>query len=163
MKTAAKIILIGIGGTLATDSCSWILKLVGIHSHGLSLVGSWFIGYLGISLQHPLASQALLIGWVAHYCLGICFGFLLFFLYGKKWLESPTLSGAFVLGLVTFIISLLLIQPVLGFGKAFANMPHPGTIIAKVVLFHVVYSAGIYGSATVLKNKGIVTHKQALL
>ncbi|ADB39781.1 DUF2938 family protein [Spirosoma linguale] len=163
MKTAVKIILTGIGGTLATDGWSWMLRLLNIHSHGLPLVGSWIIAHLGNALQLSLAGQELILGWIAHYCLGISFAFLLRFLYGRKWFENPSIAGALVLGLITLIISILLIQPVLGFGIAFSRMPHPGTLVTKVVLFHLVYSLGIFGVANGLKNNRFVSHQQVRL
>src|SRR5215216_5802639 len=138
MRVLTKIILIGIGATLATDIWSLILKLFNVHSHGLLLVGNWITSRLECSLQDQLAGQELMVGRIAHYCLGISFAFLLILIYGKRWLEKPTILTALVLGLITFLISLFIVQPVLGFGPAFSKMPTQFIIISKLFGFHLV-------------------------
>lgn len=150
MKVILKTILIGVAGTLATDIWSLILKLFNIHSHGLLFVGNWIKSHVWLSLQNQFTGKELLIGWIAHYWLGISFAFLLILMYGKKWFQKPTFFATLILGFTTFIISLFVIQPILGFGIAFSKFPNQFIIIFKVFLFHLVYSTGLYLSAILL-------------
>lgn len=150
MNAITKTLVIGIGATVATDIWSFVLKLFNVHSHGLQMVGNWIFSRLGITLQNQLEGKELLIGYIAHYCLGISFAFLFLIIYGKKSFEKPNIKQALFFGLITFVISLCVIQPVLGFGFAFSKMPGQEIILLKVSIFHTIYSVGLYGSSIVL-------------
>ncbi|NVM66585.1 glucan phosphoethanolaminetransferase (alkaline phosphatase superfamily) [Mucilaginibacter sp. SG538B] len=153
MNIMVKVVIAGIAGTFATDIWTFLLRLFGVHSHGLLLVGLWVKSHLPSVLQGQLAGKELLIGWTAHYLLGISFAFLLIPMYGKKWFRQPTAFSALVLALVTFVISLFIIQPMLNFGIAFSKFRTQPVILLKVLAFHLIYSLGVYAFLRALKKK----------
>lgn len=150
MKIILKTVLIGIAGTFTTDIWTLILKFFGIHSHGLLIVGHWVTFHLPLSLQNQFAGKELVIGWIAHYCLGISFAFLLVLIYGKKWFQNPSVFIALMLGCITFVLSLFVIQPILGFGIAFSKYANQPIILLKVVGFHIIYSIGLYIASKIM-------------
>jgi hypothetical protein len=154
MKLIQKTILTGIAGTLATDVWTLVLKMFGVHSHGLLLVGQWIVSHLNPALQSRLMDKALFVGWTAHYCLGILFAVLPNLVYGKKWLQKPTLLMALMTGLISFLISVFIIQPILNFGIAFSRYTSQPVILLKVGLFHLVYSIGLWAAAKMTRNLG---------
>ncbi|MDE5469924.1 DUF2938 domain-containing protein [Elizabethkingia meningoseptica] len=158
MKVILKVILAGFAGTLGTDVWTFILKIFGVHSHGLLLVGQWVISHMGTSLQNRLIGNELLIGWTAHYCLGISFSFLPLLLYGKKWLNRPTITKALIIGVITFVLGIFIIQPILNFGVAFSNYANQPVILLKVALFHIVYSIGLYTASRMMANPKLVNN-----
>ncbi len=152
MKLIQKTILTGIAGTLATDVWTLVLKMFGVHSHGLLLVGQWIVSHLNPALQSQLMDKALFVGWTAHYCLGILFAILPNLVYGKKWLQKPTLLMALMTGFISFLISIFIIQPILNFGVAFSRYTSQPVILLKVGLFHLVYSIGLWAAARMTRN-----------
>ncbi|MGX5683220.1 DUF2938 family protein [Chryseobacterium cucumeris] len=152
MKIIRKILLTGIVGTFSTDIWTIILKVFGVHSHGLLLVGQWIISHLSLSSQKELEGKALYLGWTAHYCLGMLFAFVPIALYGQKWLHRPTFATALITGLTTFMFSIFIIQPILNFGVAFSEYTGQPIILLKVALFHIVYCIGLYGTARIIAN-----------
>lgn len=158
MKNLTRTVLVGIGATLAIDSSTALLSLFGTKSHGLLFVGRW-LAYIPKGkffhhtiIQTPSVANELIIGWIAHYCIGIAFAFLLVLMYGKKWLLKPRLFPAIVIGIITLIAPIFILQPVLGFGIAFSNMPKPGFLMLKILRIHIVYGAGLYLSAKVMHS-----------
>lgn len=154
MKIIRKTILTGIAGTLATDAWTLLLKMFGVHSHGLLLVGQWIVSHLNPASQSQLMGKALFVGWTAHYCLGILFAILPNLVYGKNWLQKPTLPMALMTGLISFIISIFIIQPILNFGVAFSRYTSQPVILLKVGLFHLVYSIGLWAAAKMTTSLG---------
>lgn len=52
-----------------------------------------------------------LIGWGAHYTLGIGFAGVLLAVFGAEWVRSPTLPPALFIGVVTVVAPLFVLQP----------------------------------------------------
>lgn len=80
------------------DAYAVILKkFFNIPSLDYRLLGRWIASFRkGIffhkSILHTeLVTNEKLIGWMAHYAIGITFAILLLFIYGKNWMEDPTL------------------------------------------------------------------------
>ena len=95
----------------------------------------------------PPVRNELLIGWTAHYLIGITFSFLLILVYGRDWLDKPLFYPAFVIGLITVIAPFIIMQPALGFGIASSNLPKPNIRRLKSLLTHIIYGIGLYMSA----------------
>lgn len=158
MSTVIKIIIIGVGATFTMDIWAYILRLFNIKSLDYRFVGRW-IGSLtkGKFTHNKIFNTApfpyeLIIGWITHYLIGITFMFLLVWIYGKDWLESPTLKPAVIIGLVTIIAPLFLMQPSFGFGIAGSKLPDPNIARFKSLTTHFVYGFGIYLSALCLNK-----------
>jgi hypothetical protein len=75
---------------------------------------------------------------------------LLVLLYGKNWLDQPTLYPAFIIGIVTVIAPFYIMQPAFGFGIAFSKLPNYNLLELKSLLIHSVYGLGFYLTALLL-------------
>src|SRR5206468_5223186 len=94
----------------------------------------------------PIHGERLL-GWAAHYTIGIAFAALLVAIRGVAWARSPSLAPALVLGIVTVVAPLFVLQPALGAGFASSKTPRPFFNAGKSVVTHTVFGFGLYGSA----------------
>ncbi len=148
-----RIFLIGVGATLAMDCWALLLRQFGIPSLDFALLGRW-IGHLSrghwmhvsIAKSSPIQGERLL-GWLAHYSIGISFAALLVSTSGLTWARSPTLAPALIVGLVTAIAPLFVLQPAMGAGIASSRTPAPLFNSLKSLVTHTVFGLGMYLSA----------------
>ena len=148
--------LIGIGATVVLDLWNAFLKrLFGVPSLNLGMLGRW-LGHLprghfvheNIAEVSPVRGE-LIIGWSAHYAIGIAFAALLLAIWGLDWARHPTPLPALVVGLVTLVAPFFLMQPGMGMGIAASKTPRPNAARLKSIVSHTVYGIGLYGSALV--------------
>lgn len=145
--------LIGSGATLAMDGWALLLRRFGIPSLNFALLGRW-IGHLprgrwmheSIAKSPPIQGERL-VGWLAHYSIGISFAALLVSTFGLKWARSPTLAPALIVGLVTVLAPLFVLQPAMGAGIASIRTPAPLFNSLKSIITHTVFGLGMYLSA----------------
>ena len=144
---------IGAGATLVMDAWAFMLRRLGIPSLDFALLGrgighlprgTWF--HPSIAKATPVAGERLL-GWSAHYGIGITFSALLLTLFGLSWARSPSLGPALLVGLVTVIAPLFILQPALGAGVASSKTAAPLFNAAKSVVTHLVFGFGLYLAA----------------
>ena len=151
-----KTLAIGIGATLAIDIWTSLLKLFKIKSLDYRFVGRWIGNFPKGKLFHnkiqntPPVHNELIIGWTAHYLIGITFAFILVAFYGSSWLEEPTIIPTIIIGLVTSIAPFFIMQPAFGFGIASSKLPHPNLLRLKSLGTHLIYGIGLYATATLL-------------
>ena len=145
--------LIGVGATLVMDGWAFLLRRLGIPSLDFALLGRW-IGHLRQGQwMHPSIAKAtpvsgeVLIGWCAHYSIGITFAALLLSIFGLRWARSPSLYPALFVGIVTVVAPLLVMQPALGAGIASSKTSRPVFNSMKSVVTHAVYGVGLYLAA----------------
>ena len=145
--------MIGAGATLVMDGWALLLKRAGIPSLNFAFLGRW-IGHLprGQWAHESIAGAApvrgeLLIGWVAHYSIGVMFSALLLATFGLKWARSPSLGPALLVGIVTVLAPLLILQPALGAGIASSKTGAPLFNSLKSVVTHTVFGLGMYLAA----------------
>src|SRR4051794_2823915 len=90
-------LLVGMGATAVMDL--WVLartRLLGVPAMSYGLVGRWLAWLPRGRFRHdPIAASPpvrgeRLIGWTAHYLIGIAFAALLLALFGLEWARSPT-------------------------------------------------------------------------
>lgn len=158
MQNIVFIVLIGIGATLVMDL--WALlrqQLFSIAPTNWGMVGRW-IGHMrkGRFSRTSIAnadavSGEKIIGWTAHYVIGIGYAVLLFLIFGEAWLFEPTLGPAVVLGIATVIAPFFILQPGMGAGVAASKTPNPNAVRLHSVLNHAVFGLGLYLSALVLR------------
>jgi Protein of unknown function (DUF2938) len=153
LEFVLRVILLGIGATLVMDAWAFLLRLFGIPSLNLALLGRW-IGHLrrGQWMHASIAKSApvrgeLLIGWCAHYSIGIAFAALLLATFGLKWAQSPSLAPALLIGIVTVLAPLLILQPALGAGIASSKTATPVFNSMKSLVTHTVFGVGLYLTA----------------
>lgn len=151
-------LLIGTGATLTMDLWSLLAtRLLAFQSPNYAFVGRW-IGHMprGRFLHTAIAKSApipgeRLIGWIAHYAIGIAFAALLLTVCGTAWTQRPTPLPALAVGLLTLAAPFLLMQPGMGAGIAASRTPKPYQARLRSILTHVVFGLGLYGAALLSK------------
>ena len=118
-------------------------------------VGRW-IGHMrhgrfrhdAIARSTPIAHEAVL-GWIAHYLIGIAFAALIPTLWGAGWYQAPTPGPALALGIGTVLAPFLLMQPAMGAGIAASRAPRPGRARFHSLVNHAMFGLGLYLAARV--------------
>lgn len=148
-----KVIVIGAGATAVMDAWLLVLRRLGVKTLDFAMVGRW-VGHLAqgrfshaaIARATPIAGERLL-GWAAHYAIGVAFAALLAALAGARWLDSPSLAPALALGVATVAAPLLVMQPAMGAGFAASNTPTPLRNCLRSLANHAVFGLGLYLAA----------------
>jgi hypothetical protein len=157
MQLAAWAFPIGVGATLLMDVWAIVLKRVfGVSSLNYAMVGRWLGGMRECRFTHkniaespPVAGEGV-IGWAAHYGIGIFFAWLLLIACGQDWVRQPTVGPAVAAGILTVAAPFLVMQPSMGFGVAASKMPKPNVARLRSIATHVIFGLGLYASAWVL-------------
>jgi hypothetical protein len=129
------------------------LRRFGVPSLDFALVGRW-IGHIpegawrheSIARTAPVRGERLL-GWGAHYAIGISFAALLLLSTGLEWGREPTLAPALLLGVVTVAAPWFVLQPALGAGIASSKTARPVFNAVKSLLTHTVFGLGLFIAA----------------
>ena len=153
IEFALRAVLIGAGATLLMDLWAILLRQFGVPSLNLTLLGRW-IGHLprghwmhtSIATATPVRGESW-IGWGAHYSIGITFAALLLWTSGLEWARSPSLRPALLMGIVTVVAPLLILQPGMGAGIAASKTPRPVFNCIKSLVTHTVFGLGMYFAA----------------
>lgn len=152
LELAVRAFLIGGTATLIIDVWGAVLRRFGIPSLRLELLGRW-VGHLprrwfheDIARTEPVRGERLL-GWGAHYLIGIAFAALLLTIHGLSWGRSPTLAPALGFGVITVLAPWLVLQPALGAGIASTKTPRPVFNSCKSLITHTVFGFGLYLAA----------------
>ena len=144
-------ILIGLGATLTTDLWALFLKRVfKIAAPNYCLVGRW-IRYMPKGIfkhsniaSSPSKSAECVVGWVAHYMIGITFAIVFVTFAGDNWLQHPTLIPAIVFGVVTVLMPFFIMQPAFGLGFASSKTPNPMQARLRSSMNHAAFGVGLY-------------------
>lgn len=144
-------LIIGIGATLVMDIYAIIIKrFFNIPSLDYALLGRWIGHFKNGAFFHENIIQTekiegeRVIGWIAHYFIGISFAFLLLLIWGIEWAYKPAILPALIIGLLTTIAPWLLMQPAFGFGIAASKTPNPSLARFRSLKAHTVYGIGLY-------------------
>lgn len=120
------------------------------------MVGRW-IGYFPRSrfahrsvAEAPSVSGERLIGWMAHYGIGILYAGLLVAFVRVDWLSAPTALPAMIIGIVTVAAPFFIMQPAMGLGIASSKAPKPNLARLRSFAAHTVFGLGLYLSALVV-------------
>jgi hypothetical protein len=154
LEIVVRAALIGTGGTLVLDLWNASLtRFFGVPSLNLGMLGRWFGHFPRGRFMHNNIAEASpipgerIIGWSAHYAIGITWAALLLAIWGLDWARHPTLLPALIVGLVTLVAPFFIMQPGMGIGIAASKTPTPNAARLKSILSHTVYGIGLYGSA----------------
>jgi hypothetical protein len=149
-----RIVALGVGATLVMDAWVLLLKhLFGVTGLDYRFVGRWIGHMTRGQFAHASIKSAsavtgeTLIGWIAHYAIGVLFAAGLVAVAGLNWLESPTIFPALVAGIVTLAAPFLVMQPALGFGFAGSRTPNPAQARARSLITHTVFGIGLFLTA----------------
>ncbi|UIR54921.1 DUF2938 domain-containing protein [Sphingobacterium sp. SRCM116780] len=122
----------------------------------MGLVGRWIGHFKHGVFSHRTILQAenikgeRIIGWIAHYLIGISFAFLLLLIWGVAWVYKPTFLPALAIGVLTTIAPWFMMQPAFGFGIAASKTPNPSQARFRSLKAHTIYGIGLYLSAVLL-------------
>ncbi|MRI34898.1 DUF2938 domain-containing protein [Endozoicomonas sp. OPT23] len=151
MSNLLFIILIGVGATAAMDIWNLIRKpLFGIPFSNYGMMGRWMGHMAHGQFRHdaiaaaPSIAGEQVIGWTAHYVIGVIFAALLVGLYGNGWVGNPTIGPALAVGVATVAAPFLLMQPGMGAGIAASRTPNPASARLHSLVNHIVYGLGLY-------------------
>jgi hypothetical protein len=146
-------ILIGAGATALLDGWSaaraW---LSGAPAPDYGLVGRW-IAYFprGRFFHETIAKSATVrgervIGWIAHYAIGIFFAAVLIAVWGNEWVRAPALIPALIVGIGSVAAPFLIMQPGMGAGIAASRTPDPRAARLRSITTHAVFGLGLYAA-----------------
>ena len=150
---ALRAILIGAGATIVMDVWALLLRQLGVPSLNFAFLGRW-IGHLprgrwqhsSMASAQPVRGESL-IGWCAHYSIGITISALLLWTQGLGWARSPSALPALFMGIVTVAAPWLILQPGMGAGIASWKTPTPVFNGIKSLVTHSVFGLGMYLAA----------------
>jgi len=140
---------------MAMDVWAALLRRFGVPSLNFAFLGRW-IGHLprgrwlhdSIAKADPIPGERL-IGWCAHYSIGISFAMLLLAVFGLQWGRSPTVVPALLVGIVTVGAPLFILQPALGAGVASSKTTAPLFNTFKSLVTHTVFGFGLFFAARI--------------
>lgn len=147
---------IGVGATAVLDLWSAVGKgLFGLRPPNYGLVGRWLahmthgrFHHDSIAASPPMPGERV-IGWTAHYVIGIVFAGLLLAIMGLDWARRPTIVPALIFGIASVLAPFLLMQPGMGAGIASSLTPDPAAARIRSLLTHGVFGVGLYAAAWV--------------
>jgi hypothetical protein len=153
MEGMSRVVLIGTGATMVMDAWLLVLKRLGGPTLNFAFIGRWIGNFSsgkwahdGIAKAPPIRGE-LLLGWMAHYAIGIAFAALLVCTYGLEWALKPTPGPALLVGIGTVIAPLLIMQPAMGAGIASSRTATPIRNCLRSVINHTAFGAGLYLAA----------------
>jgi hypothetical protein len=161
MEILASSILIGAAATALTDLWAVVRRLLfAVPFPDYGLVGRW-IAWMprGRFRHHPIAASPAVrgervLGWAAHYGIGVAFALAFVALQGDKWLARPTFAPALLFGIATVAAPFFLMQPGMGAGVAASKSPRPAAARLHSLITHAVFGIGLYGAACALSAAG---------
>jgi hypothetical protein len=145
---------IGVGATAVMDVWAVALKRYWcIPSLNLAMVGRWLghlprgtLSHINIAQAAPVRDEAIL-GWTAHYVIGVLFAAVLLALVGQEWVQGPTFAPALLAGLVSVAAPFCILQPGMGAGLAASKTPHPAAARLRSLMAHTAFGIGLYLAA----------------
>jgi hypothetical protein len=144
-------LLIGVGATMVMDLGAIARKrLLGTPPPNYGLVGRWLahmprgrFRHDAIAAAEPVRGEGL-IGWTAHYLIGVAFAAILLGVWGHAWIHRPTLGPALVVGIATVAAPFLVMQPGMGAGIAASRTPRPAAARVQSLATHATFGLGLY-------------------
>lgn len=153
---------LGLMATLFMDFWALLVKsFFNIKGLDYKLLGRWLVHMKRGKFTHntilnsPETKNEELIGYLAHYLIGVSFAFILLLFHGEHWLSNPTFLPPFLVGIISIIAPFFIMQPCFGFGLAANKTPAPMSARAKSLMAHVSYGVGLYLSGQLIF---LITH-----
>lgn len=152
-------IVVGLVATAAMDLWGIARQpLLGLRRLDYGLLGRW-VAYLPRGrFRHaniattPAVPGERVIGWIAHYLVGITFAGGLLVMSGPGWLLHPTVGPALAIGVMSVLAPLLIMHPGMGNGVAASRAPRPWSARLQSLVSHTVFGAGLYVGATIVSR-----------
>jgi hypothetical protein len=157
LELAFSVALIGLGATLLLDMWSLLLKIgLGLPFPNYAVIGRWIgnfprgqFAHASMAKARAVAGEAI-IGWTAHYVIGILYATLFVVLAGERWLIAPSVLPAIAFGIATLVAPFFILQPAMGAGVASAKAPNPNAARLRSFAAHSIFGFGLYLTALAL-------------
>jgi hypothetical protein len=159
MGLVVAIVATGVGATASIDL--WALlraRVFGVPAPNYGLVGRWLAHMPQGRFRHEAIAAAAtvpgegLLGWGAHYAIGIGYAALLPLFAGAGWFAQPRLLPALALGIGTVLAPFVLMQPGMGAGWFASRTPRPWHARFHSFVMHALFGFGLYASALLTSN-----------
>lgn len=146
-------LLIGVAATAVIDL--WAIarkRLFAIAAPNYRLVGRWLAHMPRGRFRHDAITNVLpvqgegLIGWTAHYLIGIAFAALLLGIWGLAWVHRPSIGPAMIVAIGTVAAPFFLMQPSMGAGIAGSRTPHPAATRLQSLVTHAIFGFGLFAA-----------------
>ena len=147
-------LFVGVVATAVMDLMALVQRrYFGIQGLDYAMVGRW-IGHLpkGRYVHHPIGTSAAikherLVGWLAHYLIGIAFASVLLWVAGPTWAAYPTPIQPLLFGVASVAAPFLVLQPGMGAGLAARKTPKPNIARMKSLIAHLSFGVGLWFGA----------------
>ncbi len=150
-------ILIGAGATAFLDIWSAVrTRFFNAPFPDYGLVGRWLAHMRRGRFIHdaiaksPAVAYERVIGWGAHYVIGIAFAGILL-TARPAWVHQPTLIPALIVGIGSVAAPFLLMQPGMGAGIAARRTSDPRAARLRSLVTHAVFGVGLYAAGWIVK------------
>ena len=151
-------LLVGAGATAVVDLWAIARKqLLDIPPPNYRLVGRWLAHMARGRFRHDAITAALpvkgegVIGWTAHYLIGIAFAAILLGIWGLEWIQHPSLGPALIVGIGTVAAPFFVMQPGMGAGIAGSRTPRPAATRFHSLVTHAMFGFGLYAAGWIAK------------
>jgi hypothetical protein len=157
MNLVLTTIATGAGATALIDLWSVVRRRAfGVATPDYRMVGRW-LGHMPRGrFRHDSISGAVrvpgeaLLGWGAHYAIGIGYAALLPLLFGVAWFEHPRVLTGLAVGIGTVLAPFLLMQPGMGAGYFASRTRRPWLARFHSLVMHAMFGFGLYLSAILI-------------
>ncbi len=154
METLYATVTMGIAATAVIDLWALVRRgLFGTPLPNYAFIGRWIahmprgrLRHASMAKAQPMPGEAM-IGWAAHYFIGIGFSFVLLAVAGNEWLVQPTAGPALIVGIATVAAPFFVMQPAMGAGVAASRTPRPALARLQSVITHGIFGLGLYAGA----------------
>jgi hypothetical protein len=157
VKFLAAAVAIGAGGSAAIDVWGAVVRRgFGVATLDYALLGRWIGHFREGTFKHARIGGAVpvrgerLLGWLAHYSIGVGFAGILLVLVGLDWVRSPTLWPALLIGIATVAAPWFVMQPAFGAGFAGSKAANPWPGRLRNLGTHTAFGLGMWLTALVL-------------
>ena len=150
-------LFIGVGATAVMDLWGLARKpLLGIAPPNYALVGRWIahmthgrFRHDSIAASAPVRGEHIL-GWTAHYLIGIAFAALLIGIWGFAWVRHPTIGPALAVGIGSRWRAFPPMQPGGLPASPASRTPRPASARPASLITHAVFGLGLYAAGQVV-------------
>jgi hypothetical protein len=154
VKMLCDVVWVGLGATMLVDLWALLRRaLFRIALPDYGLVGRWFAHMARGHFRHARIADAAavrgerVIGWSAHYLIGIAFAGALLLWQGAAWMDHPMPGPALIVGIGGVLAPYLLMQPGMGLGVFALRAPRPNAVRLQSLVTHAVFGLGLYATA----------------
>ena len=151
-------LLTGVGATAVVDLWAIVRKhLLNTPLPNYRLLGRWLAYMPRGRFRHDAITAALpvkgegVIGWTAHYLIGIAFAAILLRIWGLAWVQHPSIGPALIVGIGTVAAPFFVMQPGMGAGIAGSRTARPAATRFQSLVTHAMFGVGLYAAGWIAR------------